>query len=161
MKKVWIFLVVAFVMLAAAVPVMDVSNMDGLHLQGSFGTATPILRADQQGTGKILELLDNGTPVFSVNNGGAAVGLVLQYGSSGKKLVCGSQTITGTGTVSHGLATPEAVICGMGANVTGDGSTCSSTNSAAVVTLKVWNSAATPAAATTPIAVDYCIVGTP
>lgn len=35
------------------------------------------------------------------------------------------------------------------------------TNASKTVTAKVWNTALTPAAATTPVAVDWCVIGTP
>lgn len=47
-----------------------VSNFDSIHLSDTGGTATPVFLANQSGTGKILELQDAGTPVYSVNDGG-------------------------------------------------------------------------------------------
>lgn len=151
----------AVVVLVAAAPAFDVSNMDGLHLQGSFGTATPSLLVDQQGTGKILELRDNATPVFSVNDGGAVSGMVLSYSTTGKELVCGTGSISTGTSISHGLSTPEAVICSLNEAITGDGAGCSSVNASGVVTITVYNSAATPAAAAAAHSVGYCILGTP
>jgi hypothetical protein len=48
-----------------------VSNLDSLHLSDTGGTATPALRVNQDGTGKIIELLDASTPVWAINDGGA------------------------------------------------------------------------------------------
>ncbi len=88
---------------------------------------------------------------------------VLGYGSSGKRLVCGSSVITGTDTIAHGLATPSFVVASLGQDVTYDGESVSFTNAAATVTLKVWgvNVLGTPVAAATPAAVDWCVLGTP
>lgn len=47
-----------------------VTNFDSMHLSDTGGTATPVLRANQAGTGKIVEFLDGGTPVWSLNDGG-------------------------------------------------------------------------------------------
>lgn len=96
--------------------------------------------------------------------GGLTVALTpvaLQLGVlAGKRIVCGSTTITGTGTLTHGLATPSAVTLGLGQDATGNGNYLSFTNATGVVTAKAWNSALTPAPATTPVVVDWCINGT-
>jgi hypothetical protein len=42
-----------------------------LHLSDTGGTATPVILANQAGTGRILELRDASTPVVMVNDGGA------------------------------------------------------------------------------------------
>ena len=80
--------------------------------------------------------------------------------SGGLYTVCGSSTITGTGTINHGLATPSYITYGLAQDATGDGVRLSHTNAAKTVTLKAWNSALTPAAATTPVAIDWCATGT-
>lgn len=83
----------------------DVTNMSGLHLQGTFTTATPALMVDQQGAGKIFELRDSATPVFSVNDGGAvsqsgdlAISGVTNLGNT-LTTISGNQTITPSGSV--------------------------------------------------------------
>lgn len=48
-----------------------VTRFGALHLTEAGGTATPVLRANQTGTGKVVEFLDGGTPVWSLNDGGA------------------------------------------------------------------------------------------
>lgn len=127
----------------------------------AVGTATPAAVIDNAGVSNLLEVRDAATPVFTVGQGGAVTGLVLQYGTAGQKLVCSSSTITGSGSVAHGLATPAAQWCAMNGAATGDGFGCSALNGSGLVTVSVWSNAATPAAATTPIAVNWCVIGTP
>lgn len=53
-------------------PPLGVSNLDALHLLWAGGTATPVLMADNgAGTNKVVEFKDGGTPVWSLNDGGA------------------------------------------------------------------------------------------
>lgn len=86
---------------------------------------------------------------------------VIGASGSGQKCVYGTTTITGTGTIAHGLSTPAAVQLTLAEDVTGDGARTSYTNSAGTVTGKVWTSAATPAAASAGHSVAYHICGTP
>ena len=58
-----------------------------------------------------------------VSVGGAlkvgATPVALQVGAlAGKAIICGSTTITGTGTIPHGLATPSYVTLGLAQDVT-------------------------------------------
>jgi hypothetical protein len=125
-------------------------------------TATPAMLVNNLGAANDnLVVAKAGTPVFKVSNAGVVTGNVLQYGSSGQKIVCGSTNITGTGTIAHGLATPVYVMASLAGDVTGDAARVSTTNAVATVTVKVWNSALTPAPNTTPVAVNWCVVGTP
>lgn len=102
------------------------------------------------------------TRVFKVDgSNGNITGKVLQYATPGSKQVCSTQTITGTGVIATGLATPQYVNMSLAQDTTGDGNRLSYTNSAATVTVKVWNSALTPAAATTPVSVSWCAIGVP
>lgn len=58
----------------AAVPLADITNFDGLHLSGTFGTATPQLLLQNNGTSNSFEIRDaNTTPVVSVDADGNAV----------------------------------------------------------------------------------------
>jgi hypothetical protein len=93
----------------------------------------------------------------------AGTPVVVQTGAlaAGARLVCGSTTITGTGTLPHALATPQYVQLSLGQNVTGDCTNLSYTNTSATVTAKCFNSALTPAPATTPAAVNWCVIGKP
>jgi hypothetical protein len=91
----------------------------------------------------------------------AATPVALQLGAlAGKSIVCGSTVITGTGTIPHGLATPSFVTLGLGQDVTGNGNILSFANASGTVTVKAWSSALTPAPATTPVAVNWCVNGT-
>ena len=47
-----------------------VTRFGALHLTEAGGTATPVLRVNQTGTGKIGEFLDSGTPALSLLDGG-------------------------------------------------------------------------------------------
>lgn len=125
-------------------------------------TATPALLINNLGVANdALVVAKAGTPVFKVSNAGLVTGNVLQYGSSGQKVVCNTSTITGTGTLAHGLATPSVVMVSLAGDANGDHARVSSTNASATVTVKTWSSALTPAPATTPVAVDWCVIGTP
>ena len=100
-----------------------------------------------------------------VSVGGAlkvgATPVALQVGAlAGKAIICGSTTITGTGALPHGLATPSFVTLGLAQDVTGNGGHLSFANASGTVTVKAWSSALTPVAATTPVAVNWCVNGT-
>ena len=113
--------------------------------------------------GNLIVYSDAGTTqTFKVTgSSGAITGYVLQYPTPGLKEVCSSQTITGTAALAHGLATPSYVQVALGSDATGDGSRVTFTNASKTVTAKVWNTALTPAAATTPVTVNWCVIGTP
>jgi hypothetical protein len=99
-----------------------------------------------------------------VTSGAVAVAgtpVAVQVGAhAGQAIICGSTTITGTGTLPHGLATPSFVTLGLAQDVTGNGGHLSASNASGTVTVKAWSSALTPAAATTPVAVNWCVNGT-
>lgn len=124
-------------------------------------TATPLVLVNNTGTSNSLSIRQNATPVFVVSASGAVSGQVLKYDTSGQKIVCGSTTITGTGTLPTGLATPSYVQLTLAQDVTGDCARLSYTNASATVTAKCWSAAATPAAAATAAAVNWCAIGTP
>jgi hypothetical protein len=86
---------------------------------------------------------------------------VLAYQTPGVRMKCGEDTITGTLAIAHGMATPQFVTANLAGDANGDHARVSSVNASATVTIKVWNTALTPAAATTPVAVDWCVVGVP
>lgn len=111
--------------------------------------------------GDDLTVADDVSITGDATIGGVITGNVLQYPTPGIRQVCGSTTITGTGTIPTGLATPQYIVHSLAADATGNQNVLSHTNVAATVTIKVWNSALTPAAATTPIAVDWCAIGVP
>ena len=130
-------------------------------------TATPAAIVRNYGAANdalVVSKVTAGTPspVFKVGNSGTITGYVLRYASSGKAEVCGTTTITGTGTLATGLSTPQAVVAlNMGADANYDHNRLSFTNTSATVVAKVWNGAATPAAAATGVPVDWCVIGTP
>jgi len=138
-----------------------VNNWAKVAAPTAIATATPAMVVDSLGVSNILEVRDAATPVFTIRNGGTVIGNVLQYGSSGYKIVCNTTTITGTGALAHGLATPVAVVGALSEDVTGDHAHVSFTNSAATVTAKVWDTALTPAASSAGATVDWCVVGVP
>lgn len=82
--------------------------------------------------------------------------------SGGLYAVCGSDTITGTKTIAHGLATPSFINATLAEDITYNAESVSASNAAATVTLKVWgvNTLGTPVAASTPVTVTWCAIGT-
>ena len=66
-----------------------------------------------------------------------ASGYVMVSGGTGK-YVLGTNTITGTLTVSHGLTTPEAVFCSLVQDAEANAATCSATISGSTVVVKTW-----------------------
>ena len=93
----------------------------------------------------------------------AATPVAVQVGalSAGQRIVCGTTNITGTGTLPTGLATPSYVLVSLAQDATGDCARLSTTNAAATVTAKCWNTALTPAAAATVAVVNWCVNGNP
>ena len=140
----------------------------------AIGTATPpVVINSSSNKPNLFEARKASTPVFSIGNtGNVAVagnlavtgdvtGKVLKYDTSGQQMVCGTDTITGTGILAHGLATPVAVYISMGEDFTEANAFVTFTNAAATVTAKVWQYNATPTAGDAGVAVDWCVVGTP
>lgn len=85
-------------------PPLGVTNFDSIHLRDTGPTAQPVLRVDQRGVGKVVEFMDAGTPVFSINDGGGIVASsILTQGAVITNLVVSAPTAVGT-------ATPAAVI---------------------------------------------------
>lgn len=104
-------LAIYVVMPVDARPKLGVSNFDSIHLRDTGPTAQPVLRVDQLGAGKIVEFMDGGTPVFSINNGGGIVASsILTQGAVITNLVVSAPTAVGT-------ATPAAVIDNAGVSV--------------------------------------------
>lgn len=140
-----------------------VSNLDSLHLADSGGTATPVFMADQSGTGRIMELRDSLTPVFSVNDAGTVDGLVVRYATAGQQMVVGTSTgVTETVVAAHGLTTVTFALCTLGEDVdtdAGDPVVCTAGVSANVVTLSLWED--DWSAAGTAAIVHWLVVGTP
>jgi hypothetical protein len=84
--------------------------------------------------------------------------------AAGYKLARGVSAITGTGTVSHGLATVVAVMATLKDDVSLAGNEVSAAVSGTTVTLKVWkptsNTDCTPIAATAAKNVHWLVIGT-
>lgn len=168
-SKVWRVLVVVALVLALAAGVFGVllpkaqAVPEPLGEQGSRSFATYLSSLTVGGA----TVLDG---AVTINNNAEVTGtlkvagtpVAVQAGAlAGSRLICGSTTITGTGTLPHGLATPQYVQLSLGQNATGDCAQLSYTNASATVTAKCWNTALTPAAATTPAPVNWCVIGTP
>ena len=129
----------------------------------AVATATPALVVDSLGVSNLLEVRDAATPVFTVNDGGVVVGNVLQYGSSGERAVAASASITGTGTVAHGLTTVTWAVCTLAEDVgagAGDAAYISVAISGNTVTAKAWDDDAA-AATETEVDVTCLVIGTP
>ena len=142
--------------------VVTASGGVAVSVPTAVATATPAMLINNIGaTNDGLVVAKNATPIFKVSNAGVVTGNLLRYASSGQQIICGSTTITGTGTLPHALATPQFVQLSLAQDVTGDCARLSYTNASATVTAKCWNSALTPAAAATPAAVNWCVIGTP
>ncbi len=74
-----------------------------------------------------------------------ASGYVMLGGGTGK-YVLGTNTITGTLTVAHGLTTPQAVFCTLIQDSEANAATCTATISGSTVVVKTWKAdGATPA----------------
>jgi hypothetical protein len=143
-----------------------VTNLSGLVVAAptSIATTQPALLADSTGLSNIIEVRDAATPVFTVNDGGAVVGNVLQYGSAGEKAVATTQDVTGTATVAHGLTTVTWALCTMGEDPTvgaGDAANISVAISANVVTCKLWQDDGVTAATEADVTTHCLVIGTP
>lgn len=130
----------------------------------AIATATPAMVVDSLGLSNIFEVRDAATPVFAVNNGGAVVGLVLKYGSSGEQLVVGTDQITTTATAAHGLTTVTFALCTLGEDPTSganEAAMCTVVVSGNTVTLKIWQDDFVSAATETDVDIHWLVVGTP
>ena len=125
-------------------------------------TATPAALINSLAAGtNLLEVRDASTPVFTVGQGGAVNGFVLGSNTQNLEQNCGTQSITAAATVVHNLSTPVAAVCSLAADPTGN-QFCSYTNSAGVVTVKVWQGlAGTPTANGDAVSVAWCVTGNP
>jgi len=130
----------------------------------AVATATPALVVDSDGVSNLLEVRDAATPVFTVNDGGTVVGNVLQYGSSGERLVASTISMTGTYTVSHGLTTVTWAMCTMGRDPdddAGDAAHMTVEVSGNVVLAKMWQDDFVTAATEAGVAAHCLVIGTP
>lgn len=145
----------------SARPALGVTNFDSIWLSDSGPTAQPVLRVNQKGTGKIVEFMDNGTPVWSVLDGGAVNGKTWKNPTTGQTQYCNLATVTAsvsyTSTVTA-ISTPTSGVCTLTA-ITGDANKCSVINGTGIFTISVVNSALTPAAASGAAGVNFCLQG--
>ena len=91
----------------------------------------------------------------------AMTGTVL-LGAASQKVIYGSNVVTGTLAVTHGLTTPLYAFCAMGTDPVDDQEDrCTVTISSSTVTVKVWKEASTPTAGDSGVTVYWQVVGTP
>lgn len=129
----------------------------------AIATATPAAYINNAGAHNSLVIAKNATPNFTVGNGGAVTGQVLQYVTSGQRQFCATNTITDTVSYTStvtAVTTPVFTWCSMGA-ITGDANNCAASHATGSVTVIVRNSNATPAANAVGAVVHWCVVGTP
>lgn len=108
----------------------------------------------------------DGTPVFWPTAQTLFLGA-----TAGQHVYCSSQTVRGSATVNPtsiaaaGITTPNAVLTNFGGAHAANPQFVTSANSTGGVTLNTWQqivgATTTPQAATTDVAIDYCIVGNP
>jgi hypothetical protein len=161
---------------ARSVPVLPAPPGDSVSKTygGTFDDAVAIVAPTANATADTALYVNNlsvaqpfvvaqaGTPVFSVGSTGAVSGKALSYDTTGSKIVCGSQTITDTATAVHGLTTPVYAWCNLPlTSPDGDAVACFSSISSSTVTVKVRDSALTPAANSAGVVVQWCVLGTP
>lgn len=150
--------------------VLDAYNGGGVNVVAptAIATAVPGLSVTCTGVSECARVVAQGTPALVVEaNGNVATegGYVLQSGTAGQLFYCGETAAFTTSLAitssTSGVATPVAANCSIAAELTGDAYNCSYTNATGTITLFVYGNEATPVANTTPVAVGYCILGTP
>ena len=104
MKSKILILITALLFLAILAPFAigapSLTNfVDHVHINTLSGTATPALMVNQNGPGKLFEVKDGGTPVFSINNGGGIVASqLLTQGVTIENIVISQPTAAATAT---------------------------------------------------------------
>ena len=124
-------------------------------------TATPGITINGYGLGVLLDVQDSGASVFRINNGGTVDGKVLRYATAGSQIVCGVQVITDSASITTGLSQSTYCIADLNVAPSGDARTADCQPGTTSVTVRVRNSALTPAANSTGAAVTWCAIGTP
>lgn len=147
----------------------------------AVGTATPALAVQSLGVNG-LQVWKNasGTVVASMSNAGAlAPGSVsiagtpvfwatpqptatpaIQSQATPARWICNTINVTGSATMTpQAITTPNAVVASLAQDATGDAARVTAAQSAGVITIKVWNTALTPAPNSTPAAVYFCVSG--
>lgn len=101
----------------------------------------------------------------SATRGCPVKGLLISEAGHGKKLACGTASITGSGTVDTGLSSVESIVVTLSSDtaITGNNVSAAVPASGGVVTVKVWKPTAvgdcTPIAATTAKTVNWMAIG--
>lgn len=143
---------------------LNVTGAGKVAAATTVATATPALVVDSLGESNLLEVRDAATPVFAINDGGAVVGNVLQYGSSGEKAVASTISMTGTYTVAHGLTTVTWAMCTLGRDPdddAGDAAHMTVEVSGNVVLAKMWQDDFVSAATEADVTAHCLVIGTP
>ncbi|MGB8648867.1 MAG: hypothetical protein WCF84_26760 [Anaerolineae bacterium] len=158
---------------ATATPISGGYKFNGA---GGIGTATPVLIVNSAGTSNLISARANDTPVFTVGSGGAIGGASLTLAgtpvawatpqtlffgaaTANQYVQCGNTNVTASATFTPiAGATPVGNPLASMGTVTGDAARVAGAYSAGTFTLSVYNTALTPAANTTPVAVEWCYV---
>jgi len=104
-------------------------------------------------------------------SGNTELGGTLKYGAndlspvgnaaSGLQLVTGSDDITGTLQIDHGLTTVTWALCSMAQDAVADAATCSVAIVTNDVTVKVWKADGVTAGSVTDVTVNWLVIGAP
>ena len=104
-------------------------------------------------------------------SGNTQIGGTLQYGAddlypignaaSGLQLVTGTDDITGTLQITHGLTTVTWALCSMAQDAVADAATCSVAIATNDVTVKVWKADGFTAGSETDVTVNWLVIGVP
>lgn len=138
-------------------PITTPSSLDALQL-----TSNLIVGGNGSVAGDLTV-----TGVITTNGG--YIGITPVATATARPHWCGTQNVTGAATVipatltAAGVTTPRAPVASLGTDITLDADNITVSNASGVVTLKVWQlrtaATTTPQAATTPVAVNYCVDG--
>jgi len=104
-------------------------------------------------------------------SGNTDIGGTLQYGAddlypvgneaSGLELVTGTDDVTGTLQIDHGLTTVTWALCSMAQDAVADAATCSVAIATNDVTVKVWKADGFTAGSETDVTVNWLVIGAP
>ena len=150
-----------WILISLLIVVAVIVSCDSLFAQGLMGSGvTNLTNLELAGT---LDVAGN-TDLVGTLNYGANNLYVIGHDTSGEQFIYGTESITGTAEVAHGLTTVTYALCTMAEDPTvgaGEGATCSLTISTNTVTVKVWQDDNVTAATETEVDVNYFIIGTP
>lgn len=175
---------VCVVMLLLAVPVWAAVNHNGIICDGGesncveswYGGSIRVY-SDAGTTQKFAVVGSNGntsiggdlTVTGVITTNGGYIGVTPVATATARPHWCGVQSVTGAATVipatltAAGVTTPRAPVASLGQDITLDADSVTTSNSAGVVTLKVWQlrtaATTTPQAASGAATVNYCVDG--